>query len=342
MQIGVIGAGSWGTTLAIHLNRLGHRVVLWIYEQELYEAMTATRENPYYFPGHRVDTEIELTTDLDQAVRNRDSVFFVVPSQFFRRIVEAARPFIGAGQVIVSATKGIENGSLMTMSQILYATLGDRPSAVLSGPSFAREVALGLPTAVTIASAEISRAVSLQNAVSSDSFRVYAHDDVIGTELGGAVKNLIAIAAGISDGLGFGLNARAALITRGLAEMIKLGTVMGADPMTFAGLSGLGDLVLTCTGDLSRNRTVGLRIGQGQTIERIQREMKSVAEGVETTLSLKQLAEKRGIEMPITEQVYRVLYEKKDPRTAVVDLMTRSLKKEIRYRRPSGSSAFPS
>jgi glycerol-3-phosphate dehydrogenase (NAD(P)+) len=328
MRIGVIGAGSWGTTLALYLNRLGHEVTLWAYEKELVEEIHRRRENSLYLPGVHIDESLQVTVDLEEAIHGKKAVLFVVPSQFYRGVLRQAKPYLSLNQAFISATKGIETGSLMTMSQIVHQEIGRIPYAVLSGPSFAEEVVQGFPTVVTLASQDMEMAGALQKAFASEVFRIYVHDDVIGTELGGAVKNVIAIAVGICDGLGFGLNARAALITRGLYEMIKLGVVLGANPMTFAGLSGLGDLILTCTGDLSRNRTLGLQIGRGTSLEEVTRQMKAVAEGVETTRSLKRLAERHGIEMPITEQVYMVLFEKKDPREAVSELMTRTLKRE--------------
>jgi glycerol-3-phosphate dehydrogenase (NAD(P)+) len=331
MQIGIIGAGSWGSTLARYLNEIGHQVTIWVFEPELYQELIKSGRNSLYFPELVLDKNVGVTKSLKEVIEGKHSVLYVTPSHVFRDIFEKSSQYLNKKQVLVSATKGIENDSLMTMSQIANTIVGERKVAVLSGPSFAQEVYKGHPTAVTIASENIETAHLLQNEFSSDRFRVYAHDDVIGTEIGGAVKNVIAIGVGISDGLGFGLNARAALITRALTEMIKLGMEIGAKPLTFSGLSGLGDLILTCTGSLSRNRNVGLKIGKGESIEKIQKEMVGTAEGILTTKSVKKLAEKYSIDMPITEQVFRVLYENKDPRTAVTDLMTRSLKREFAF-----------
>jgi glycerol-3-phosphate dehydrogenase (NAD(P)+) len=331
MKIGVVGAGSWGSTLASYLNSIGHQVTIWVYEKQLYQEFKNSRRNCLYFPELVLDERIKATQSFREVVEEQDCILYVTPSHVFRSVFKESSRYLQNGQIIISAAKGIENESLMTMSQIAFSIAGEIDCAVLSGPSFAREVYKGLPTAVTIASKKIETAVLLQNGFSSDTFRVYAHDDVIGTEIGGAVKNVIAIAVGISDGLKFGLNARAALITRALSEMIKLGIKMGAKPLTFSGLSGFGDLVLTATGSLSRNRYVGLKIAKGETIDRIKEVMVGTAEGVLTTSSVRKLAQKFKIDMPITEQVYLVLYENKDPKTAVIDLMKRSLKREFAF-----------
>lgn len=331
MRFAVIGAGSWGTTLANHLCNLGHEVSLWVYEAELLEQMRSQRLNSVYLPGVPVHPEMGLEGDLLKACEGADCLLMAVPSHVYREVMGKLLPALNDSRVIVSATKGIEVDTLMTMSQVVGSMAAGVPYAVISGPSFAKEVAKGLPTAVTIASKSLELAVRLQNLFSSERFRVYAHDDVLGTELGGAIKNVIAIAAGISDGLGFGLNARAALLTRGLSEMMRLGIKMGANPLTFGGLSGIGDLILTCTGDLSRNRTVGLRIAGGESLEEISRSMVAVAEGVITTRSLRQLAAREQVDMPIAEQVYQILYEGKDPLEALNELMNRPLKREISF-----------
>jgi len=331
MNIGVIGAGSWGTTLADLLARKGYDVTLWAFEQDLTERMLASRENDLYLPGIPLADGLGFTSDLEAAVAGRDLLVLVPPSQVMRQVVSRVAARIEPGTLIVSASKGIENDTLQLMSEVLFEVL---PATVaeglvfLSGPSFAREVAAGMPTAVVAAAASEEAARRVQGVFSTDAFRVYTNDDVVGVELGGALKNVIAVAAGVSDGLGFGYNTRAALITRGLAEMTRLGVALGADPATFAGLAGMGDLVLTCTGDLSRNRTVGMELGRGRTLEEILGGMKMVAEGVKTTLSAYQLASRLGVEVPITEQVYRILYEGKEPRQAVSDLMLRGLKHE--------------
>ena len=330
-KIAVIGAGSWGTTLADLLAKKGHAVTLWAYEPELVLEMRQSRENSLFLPGIRLHDGLAFTNELAEAYAGCSMVLCVVPSQLVRRVMGDSLPLLPAGVTIVSASKGIELDTLATVSEIyqelLPAELGAH-FAALSGPSFAREVALEMPTAVAVASPSEAVARRVQEAFTTGFFRVYRNDDVVGVELGGAIKNVIAIAAGISDGLGFGCNTRAALITRGLAEMTRLGIAMGAQAATFAGLAGMGDLVLTCTGDLSRNRSVGVQIGQGRQLAEILGEMRMVAEGVKTTESAFNLARKLGVEMPITEQMYRMLYQDKPAREAVLELMTRNLKAE--------------
>lgn len=330
-KIGVIGAGSWGTTLADLLAKKGHQVVLWAYEQELVSEMTRTGCNNLFLPGIQLSPMLEYTNTLKEAVVDKQMLLFVVPSQVTRPVLRQALPCIADGSLIVSASKGIELESLMTVSQVYREVLPPQlyqNFAALSGPSFAREVAQEMPTAVAVASESAEIAMRVQQIFNTEKFRVYTNTDVMGVELGGAIKNVIAIAAGISDGLGFGHNTRAALITRGLAEMNRLGRSLGAKESTFAGLAGMGDLVLTCTGDLSRNRTVGLQLGQGKRLAEILDHMHMVAEGVKTTESAYRLATKLKVEMPITEKVYQVLYEDKSAREAVLELMTRDLKAE--------------
>ena len=330
-KIAVIGAGSWGTTLADLLAKKGHAVTLWAYEPELVLEMRQKRENSLFLPGHGLSEELAFTNDLAEAYAGCSMVLCVVPSQLVRRVMQNSLPFLPEGVIIVSASKGIEVDTLATVSEIYREILPERLAArfaALSGPSFAREVAQEMPTAVAVASESVQVALRVQEAFTTSFFRVYRNDDVVGVELGGAIKNVIAIAAGISDGLGFGCNTRAALITRGLAEMTRLGLAMGAQAATFAGLAGMGDLVLTCTGDLSRNRTVGMQIGQGRQLAEILGEMRMVAEGVKTTESAYNLAQKLGVEMPIIEQMYQLLYRDKPAREAVLELMTRNLKAE--------------
>ena len=333
MNIGVIGAGSWGTALADLLARIGHQVTLWAYESDLVVRMRKTRETDVFLPDICLHEDLKFTDDLAVAVKGRELLLLVPPSQLMRQVFSQLLPHLEDGVVLVSASKGIENQTLMTMSQVLQEELkkaGRKAHlAFLSGPSFAREVAGGLPTAVVAASEDEAVAELVQKVFSGERFRVYTNDDVIGIEFGGSLKNVMALAAGIADGLGFGSNTRAALITRGLAEMTRLGVAAGACPQTFAGLAGMGDLVLTCTGDLSRNRTVGLELGRGRPLQEILDGMKMVAEGVKTTISTYQLASRLQIEAPITEQVYKILEEGKDPRQAVVDLLQRSLKSEL-------------
>jgi glycerol-3-phosphate dehydrogenase (NAD(P)+) len=330
-NIGVIGAGSWGTTLADLLAKKGHDVVLWAYEGDLVKEMESTGVNSVFLPGITLSPRLRFTNSLQDAATAKELILFVAPTQVYRGVITGALPFIAEGTLLVNAAKGIELDTLMTISQISAELLPANFYAnfsVLSGPSFAREVALEMPTAVVAASPDASIARRIQEIFSTPWFRVYTNSDMVGVELGGSIKNVIAIAAGISDGLGLGYNPRAALITRGLAEIARLGLAMGGHSATFAGLAGMGDLVLTCTGDLSRNRTVGMQLGEGKKLAEILAGMRMVAEGVKTTESAYHLAQKLGVEMPITEQVYRVLYEDKPPRQAVMDLMTRELKAE--------------
>jgi glycerol-3-phosphate dehydrogenase (NAD(P)+) len=324
----VVGGGSWGTAIAKLLAEKGVPTELWAREPEVVGAVTRLRENQLFLPGVRLPDTLRATNDLADGLERAEVVVSAVPTQYVRRVFAGAAP---RAELIVSVSKGIEKDSLRTPSEILGEVLtGPAASGIvsLSGPSFAREVATEHPTAVVAASRSTDHAHIAQELFSTPAFRVYASDDVVSVELGGALKNVIAIAAGIVDGLRFGRNTLAALITRGLAEITRLGVSRGGNPLTFSGLSGMGDLVLTCTGDLSRNRQVGLAIGRGRTLDEILSEMEMVAEGVATTLSARQLAAEMGVEMPITEQVYLALYEGKDARSAVSDLMGRALRDE--------------
>ena len=331
MKIGIVGAGGWGTALANLLAEKGYQPQLWCYEPELVEKIKSERENSYYLPGIKLNEKIFPSSDLEEVVSGKELVIFVVPSQYFRSVFEKAVPYLDKETILVSATKGIETDSLKTMSQVMIELAPEYASriAVISGPSFAREVAQKVITAITCASHEPEIAQIVQHTLSTDYFRVYSSVDIIGVELGGASKNVIAIASGICDGMGLGLNTRAAIITRGLAEITRLGIKMGANPMTFAGLAGIGDLVLTCTGNLSRNYMVGYKIGQGKSLEEILSEMKMVAEGVKNAESIYRLSQKLDVEMPITEQVYLVLYADKSPKLAASALMGRKLKEEF-------------
>lgn len=331
MKIGVIGAGSWGTTLADLLARKGYDVCLWGYETDLVERMRTTRINDLYLPQIELAPNLRFSSLMAEAVAGQQLLLLVPPSQVMRPVVNQALPHIAPGTLLVSASKGIENDTLLPMSEVLLQLLPAELAAnlaFLSGPTFAREVAQGMPTAVVVAAAQPQVTTQVQQVFNTDSFRVYTNDDVIGVELGGALKNVIALAAGVSDGLGFGYNTRAALITRGLAEITRVGLAMGASAATFAGLAGMGDLVLTCTGDLSRNRSVGIELGRGRNLQEILGGMQMVAEGVKTTLSAYQLTRKIGVEAPIIEQMYQILYADKNPRQAVIDLMQRELKRE--------------
>lgn len=330
MRVAVIGGGSWGTTLADMLAKQGHDVRLWVREQSLMAMIRSTRQNGWYLPGHDLAESLVATNDPAYACDGVELFVLTTPSQFLRKILTDFKPYVPKKAITVCASKGIELGTLKTMSEVVEDVLGGLKVrfAMLSGPSFAKEVLEEKPTAVALGCADKKLGRELQAALSAPYFRIYANQDYRGVELGGAVKNIIAIAAGVADGLGFGSNARAALITRGLAEMSRLGKAMGAKPETFMGLSGMGDLVLTCTGELSRNRQVGLRLGQGQKLLDVLGQMNMVAEGVKTAEAVWELGRKLKVELPISEGVYNVLYQGKDAALAVGELMGRSLKDE--------------
>ncbi len=332
-RVAVIGAGSWGTALALLLAEKGVAVQLWGHRPHHVASLLKEHQNKAYLPGFIFPPALQPVATLKEAVQHAAIVCMVVPSHGYRPVFEQAAQHAGDGTIYVSATKGIENDSLKTMTQVMaewFEGAGREPSplAVLSGPSFAKEVARKVPTAITIGCREPQTARFLQELFSTEFFRVYTSTDVIGLEISAALKNIIAIAAGICDGLEFGDNARAALITRGLAEMTRLGVILGASQETFFGLSGLGDLVLTCTGALSRNRHVGMELGRGKSLDSILTSMNMVAEGVKTTRSVHDLVLRLGVEMPILEQVYQVLYGNKDCTAAVRSLLGRDLKAE--------------
>ncbi|MGD0761225.1 MAG: NAD(P)H-dependent glycerol-3-phosphate dehydrogenase [Candidatus Sulfotelmatobacter sp.] len=334
-RIAVIGAGAWGTAISVVLGRKGsHRVRLWAHEKEVREAIAQRRANETFLPGQTIPDSVTATTDLAEALAAAQIVVSVMPSQHCRGLFEQMRPHLPPHALIVSATKGLEEGSLLRMTEIItqMLTSGGAPAprvGALSGPTFAVEVARGDPTAITIASQDAELARTVQDEFSDPTFRVYTNPDVVGVELGGALKNIIAIAAGICHGLGLGHNSVAALITRGLAEMTRLVVACGGRPETMAGLAGLGDLVLTCTGGLSRNRSVGVELGRGRKLPEIVAGMHgAVAEGIFTTTAAVGLARARGVEMPITEQMHAILSQGKAPREAIHDLMTRSGKSE--------------
>ena len=327
----VVGGGSWGTALAALLARQATPTVLWAREPEVVASVNEHDENSVFLAGIPLPPSLTGTSDLEAALGEAEVVVNAVPTQFIRSVFSPHSEALARASLLVSVSKGVEVGSLMTPSEVCADVAGG-PAAEglvsLSGPSFADEVARGTPTAVVAASRVPDNARQTRDLFSSETFRAYSSDDLIGVEMGGALKNVMAIAAGIADGLGTGLNTRAAVITRGLAELARLGVAKGGHPLTFAGLSGIGDLVLTCTGDLSRNRKVGLEIGTGRTLEEITAETNTVAEGVKTTMAARDLARQLGVEMPITEQVYLTLYEDKDPRQVMNDLMTRQLRDE--------------
>jgi len=328
--VGVIGAGSWGTALALVLAGKGINVRLWGHRKEHVAELEHHRENLTYLPGFSLPANIQPTDDIQEAAFDAAFLVMVVPSHGFREVFRKLVPFLRKGSRVISATKGIENQTLLTMTQVMAEEAGDLDlvSGALSGPSFAREVAQGQPTAVTVAARTLEEAALFQDLFFTERFRVYGSTDVVGVELGGALKNVIAIAAGIAEGLGYGTNTRAALITRGLAEISRLGVKMGARPLTFSGLAGMGDLVLTCTGELSRNRSVGIKLGEGMQLEEILAGMEMVAEGVKTTRSAMALARSQGVEMPILEQVYQVLYQGKSCTEAVSSLLSRDQRQE--------------
>ena len=326
--VAVIGAGSWGTTLASLLSKKGYDVSLWVYEKDLAEEIERTRLNKVYLPDIRLPENIMVSHRIDEVVNKARYILNVVPAQYTRAVFKEISPYLSNGSAIISASKGIERGTLMTISSVLKELTGHEVAA-LSGPSFAKEVIKNLPTAVTLATENRNTGILLQELFNTSTFRVYTHNDILGVEIGGALKNVIAIAAGISDSLGLGNNARASLITRGLAEITRLGVAMGAEEKTFAGLSGLGDLVLTCTSALSRNYTLGIKLGQGMKLKDILEQTISVVEGVETAESAFELSNKYNVEMPIVEQVYKIINEGKDPVLAVSDLMSRSMKPEF-------------
>lgn len=326
----VLGAGSWGTALALVLARNGQRVRLWDHDPARVQTLAATRENARYLPGVRLPPQIEPVAQLDAAVADDARLLLVVPSHAFRSLLLRLVPLVQDGRPLSWATKGLDAASGGLLHHVVGELLPQAGSlAVLSGPSFAREVAAGLPTAVTVASTDADHAADVARSFHSDYFRVYTSSDIVGVELGGSVKNVLAIATGVADGLGFGANARAALITRGLAELSRLGGALQADPMTLMGLTGVGDLILTCTDDQSRNRRMGLALGRGLSIEAAQREIGQTVEGIRTAAEVHALARRLGVEMPLCSQVCRLLAGEVSAREAVQQLMDRSQKPEF-------------
>lgn len=330
-KIAVIGAGSWGTTVAIQLAfKENYKTVLWVYEKEVYDQIRKLKQNVKYLPGVFIPDQLEITMDLKEAVENAHFIFSVVPSHVVRSLMERIKTYLSKEQIIVTLTKGIENDTLLRMSEVIHEVTGiDYDNIVaLSGPSHAEEVSRGIPTAIVSACNKIKNAELIQQLMSSATLRIYSSEDIIGVEIGGAVKNVIAIASGICDGAGFGDNTKAALITRGLVEISRLGMALGANASTFAGLSGMGDLIVTCMSKHSRNRFVGEQIGKGKKLQEVLENMDMVAEGVKTTKSVYQLMQKLNIEMPISQKVYEVLFEDKDPIEEVTNLMLREPKRE--------------
>lgn len=328
MRIAVIGAGAWGTALANLLAENGNHVTLWAYEPDVVDTINTGSENRRFLGGVPLHAGLRATGIVDVALDGAELAVYASPSHVLRQVATQAARAVPVGVPLVVATKGIERERLALMTDVVAEETPDRPIIALSGPSFAFEVAHHLPTAIVAASADERAARLVQQVFSSSAFRVYTQRDVVGVELGGALKNVMAVATGISDGLQLGFNARAALITRGLAEMTRLGTRLGAEPSTFAGLAGIGDLVLTCTGSLSRNRSVGIEIGRGATLSEVLQGRETVAEGITTTESARALAEIHDVEMPIVQAVHRVLFERQPARWALVELMTRDLRRE--------------
>ncbi|GAB4185627.1 MAG: NAD(P)H-dependent glycerol-3-phosphate dehydrogenase [Calditrichia bacterium] len=330
-KIAVIGAGSWGTAVAIQLSfNPETKTTLWVYEEDVFQQLSQQQQNIKYLPGVQIPHQLEFSLDLEDVVKDAEIIFNVVPSHIVRGMMKKMKPYIKSDVIIVSLSKGIENDTLMRMSEVIHqeTNIPFENIVVLSGPSHAEEVARNIPTALVSASVNLRHAERIQQILSSPTLRIYTADDVIGTEVGGSVKNVIAIASGICDGAGFGDNTKAALITRGLAEITRLGVAMGAQATTFAGLSGIGDLVVTCMSKHSRNRYVGEEIGRGKTLSDVLDHMNMVAEGVKTTRSVFELSRKFDIEMPISQKVYEVLFNEKDPIEEVTELMLREPKRE--------------
>ncbi|MFA6129773.1 MAG: NAD(P)H-dependent glycerol-3-phosphate dehydrogenase [Candidatus Omnitrophota bacterium] len=327
-RIAVLGDGGWGTTLAVLLSSKGYPVTLWGAFADYAKLMAKTRFNPKFLPGLRIPQAIKITGDIESAVTGKEIIVLAIPSQYTRGVLNKIKGNFAKGTIFLSVTKGIEVSSSKRISEIIHATLGPVKLAVLSGPTIAQEVARGIPTTIVAASHDKKIRKTIQQIFSTERFRVYTNPDVIGVELGGSLKNVIAIACGVSDGLGFGTNTKAAILARGLAEISRLGKAMGARSETFSGISGLGDLVTTCISRQSRNRFVGEQIGKGKKLKQICEHMQMIAEGVSTAKSAYALSLKYKVDMPITKEVYRLLYLNKSPRQVVKDLMTRKSKEE--------------
>ena len=325
----VLGAGSWGTALSMQLFRSGSRAVLWDIDRQHIESMKSSGRNEKFLPEFELPEGLVLEADLETAVRQVDEILIVVPSHAFVTVLKQIAPWLKAGQGIAWACKGLEPGTGQFLHEPAQSLFGDsRPLAVVTGPSFAREVAANLPTAITVAGTEPEYCAQVARALHGENFRAYTSDDIVGAELGGSVKNVLAVATGISDGMGLGDNARAALVTRGLVEMMRLGRALGARDRTLTGLAGMGDLVLTCTGDLSRNRRLGLALGAGKSVDQAVKEIGQVVEGVKTSEEVWRLATRYQVEMPIAEQVFGIIHEGRDPYQCVRDLLARQQKRE--------------
>jgi len=329
VRIGVVGGGSWGSALAILLNNNDHEVHIWMRDKKQVELIRETRENKKYLPNIKMPKKINISDDIEEVIYGKDLLVLAVPSHGIRKVLEENRKHFNKKQVLVNVAKGIENDTLYRVSQIVKEILPENPYAVLSGPSHAEEVAMNMPTTVVSASVEKKVAEYVQDVFMSPTFRVYTNTDVIGVELGGALKNVIALGAGISDGLGYGDNTKAALMTRGIVEIARLGEKLGGNIITFAGLAGIGDLIVTCTSMYSRNRKAGILIGKGMEIDDVIETVGMVVEGIKTTKSAYELAKKHDIDMPITEEIYDVIYNNKDVKSSVINLMLRDKKHEM-------------
>lgn len=330
VKIAVLGAGSWGSALAILLAKKGHSVDMWSRDRQQVEDMLESRENKKYLAKIKLPENLNITNDIEEAINDKDILLLAVPTHSIRQLLEDNKHLIDEDQIIVNLAKGIENSSLMRISDIVAEILENNKYVMLSGPSHAEEVGLDIPTTVVSASTCEATAEYIQDVFMTPKFRVYTNPDVIGVELGGALKNIIALTAGISDGLGYGDNTKAALMTRGIVEIARLGVKLGAEDATFSGLAGIGDLIVTCTSMHSRNRRAGILIGEGRSVEDAIKEVGMVVEGIKTTKSAYQLAKKHGVSMPITEELYKVLYEESNVRNSVDNLMGRSKKDEMR------------
>lgn len=331
MKITVLGAGGWGTTLAILLYYNGHDITLWEYKKNYFKVLIKTRKNERYLPGIKIPPEIKITRNLEESTEKKNLIVLAIPSQFLRGVMKDISFSNIRDSILVSVAKGIEKNTMMTMSQMLsdvFPSIDEGQIGVISGPSHAEEVSRKIPTAVVAASSNLETSKSIQAAFMTAYFRVYSSIDILGVELGGAFKNVIAIGAGIVDGVKFGDNTKAAIMTRGIAEISRLGEALGAHPDTFAGLSGMGDLIVTCMSKYSRNRYVGEQVGSGRKLKQVLKSMDMIAEGVETSKSVTQLSKKHNVETPIADEVYKILFEDKDPVKATTDLMTRDMKKE--------------
>lgn len=329
MKIGVLGSGSWGTAIGILLSKNGHEVKIWDRKRELIDRIKSTGENSKYLPGVLLPSGLEPVYNLEECISDSGVIVLAVPSQAVRNVCSQIREMVNSDQIFVNLAKGIENFTLKRISEVIEEYFPQNRLVVLSGPSHAEEVSRDVPTTVTVTSKSREAAECIQDMMITPNFRVYTNPDIVGVEIGGAVKNIIALAAGISDGLGFGDNTKAALMTRGITEIARLGTALGAETLTFAGLSGIGDLIVTCTSMHSRNRRAGILIGKGKRVEEALEEIQMVVEGVSTTKSTYELSQKLNVSMPITEELYRVIFEGKNPKDAVSDLMLRSKTHEI-------------